>query len=79
MLEFELAKNKDREELAGCSGAPILDEDGNLISLVVEMNHEEEKVVEHGRYIGKRTRTKLYGVDLQKYKIALDEAAGGID
>jgi len=78
MLEFELAKNKYREELAGCSGAPILDEDGNLVSLVVEMKHEKEKVIEHGRYMGKRTRTKLYGVDLQKYKTLLDIAAGVI-
>lgn len=79
MLEFELPKNKDREELAGCSGAPILDEDGNLVSLVVEMDHEEEKVIERGRYMGKRIRTKLYGVDLQIYKTALDVAAGVID
>ncbi len=78
MLEFELSENRESEEIAGCSGAPIIDEDGNLVSLVVEMDHKYESILNNGRYKGKRLCTKLYGVDLQLFKTALDREAGVI-
>lgn len=41
----------------GCSGAPIIDEDGNLISLVS---------------FGEKDSNTIHGVDISKYKSALD-------
>lgn len=48
---------KSYEEYQGCSGAPILDEHGRLVSLVVE---------------GDDRKTKILGLNLNFYKIALD-------
>lgn len=41
----------------GCSGAPIIDEDGNLVSLVS---------------FGKKETNTIHGIDISRYKSALD-------
>jgi len=50
------APYRDFEEFQGCSGAPILDQDGNLVSLVVE---------------GDPGRTMIKGVNLRRYWAAV--------
>ena len=41
----------------GCSGAPIIDEDGNLVSIVVK---------------GDKEKNFIYGINLAKYRLAID-------
>ncbi len=48
---------KTYKDFYGCSGAPILDGDGRLVSLVVE---------------GDKRKTGIYGLDLRTYRCALD-------
>lgn len=49
------------EEYRGCSRAPILDSDGNIIPLVIG---------------GDITKNEIYGINLNKYKIVLDIESG---
>ena len=48
---------KTFKDYYGCSGAPILDDSGKLVSLVVE---------------GDKNKTGIYGLDLRTYRCALD-------
>jgi hypothetical protein len=48
---------RDKYDYKGCSGAPILDEEGNLVSLVTN---------------GAETTNILFGIRLDKLRIALD-------
>jgi hypothetical protein len=48
---------KTYKDYYSCSGAPILDGDGRLVSLVVE---------------GDKRKTGIYGLDLRNYRCALD-------
>ena len=45
----------------GCSGAPIIDENGNLVSLVS---------------FGRKSTNCIYGIDINRYRAALDIEAG---
>jgi len=45
------------ERFEGCSGAPILDTKGNIVALVCSGNKE---------------KNEIYGISLNKYKVALD-------
>ena len=47
----------DNRLLKGCSGAPILDKYGNLVSLIVKRDKKNKKIV--------------YGIDLKKVSISL--------
>ncbi|MBR3675523.1 MAG: hypothetical protein IKN71_00095 [Alphaproteobacteria bacterium] len=67
MLIFEMQDYVEDEYIKGCSGAPILDSKGNLIALVSE-RHE----VKANKYRGTQKKTLIYGLNLKKYKIALD-------
>ncbi len=67
MFVFEMQSPVNAEYIKGCSGAPILDSNGNLVSLVCE-RHE----VKANRYKGIKEKTLIYGLNLKKYKIALD-------
>jgi hypothetical protein len=49
------------EKYRGCSGSPIMDNDGNIVALVVE---------------GDLGKNEIYGINLNKYKIVLDIEAG---
>ena len=58
MYCFELQNSHPGHEYyQGCSGAPIMDEEGNLISLVIGGNIESNEI---------------YGVNLSKFKITID-------
>jgi len=48
---------KDPRDYKGCSGAPILDEEGNIVSLVTS---------------GYKNTNVLLGINLSKFKVALD-------
>lgn len=55
---FETAQRyKSYKEYQGCSGAPILSEEGQIVSLVVE---------------GDKHKTKIHGLNLAFYRLALD-------
>lgn len=54
---------KDPADYQGCSGAPIIDEDGNLVSLVTSCY---------------RNTNVLLGINLHEYKVALDIESGVI-
>ena len=55
---FKLGKTHPGHEFyKGCSGAPIIDEEGNLVSLVVG---------------GDRKNSVIFGINLFKYRIAID-------
>jgi len=56
--------NVDNRNLKGCSGSPILDENGNLVSLVVKRTRFK--------------RNKIYGINLERVKIAFHMEANSI-
>ena len=57
LFKLHNKEHPGHEFYKGCSGAPIIDEDGNLVSLVVEGNEKENCI---------------YGINLAKYKVVID-------
>jgi len=57
LFKLHNKEHPGHEFYKGCSGAPIIDEDGNLVSLVVGGNKKENCI---------------YGINLAKYKVAMD-------
>lgn len=63
--EFVLSENHKGDEFyRGCSGAPILDNEGNVVALVTS---------------GCESKNTIYGISLNRYKIALDIEAESMD
>jgi len=61
---FELPfSHPGHDAFKGCSGAPIMDEDGNIVALVCK---------------GDISKNIVYGISLKRYKIAIDVTYGGI-
>ena len=54
---------KGNDFYAGCSGSPIMDKDGNIVSLVVGRNDNTEE---------------MWGINLSAYKLAIDASIGNI-
>jgi len=55
---FNLGKTHPGHEFySGCSGAPIIDEEGNLVSLVIGGDIKDNVI---------------FGIDLSKYRVAID-------
>jgi hypothetical protein len=62
LLAFQLpVKHPGHDFFRGCSGAPIIDEEGRVVALVCEGNLEE---------------SIIYGVSLRRYQVVLDILVG---
>ncbi len=53
----------DHKFYKGCSGAPILDQNNNIVALVVEGNKDTDEI---------------YGINMNKFKVILDVESGSI-
>lgn len=64
MYKFRLShEHPGHEYYRGCSGAPIIDDEGDIVALVVRGDIRENAI---------------YGISLRKYKIAVDIECGNI-
>lgn len=62
LLAFRLpVEHPGHDYFRGCSGAPIIDEEGRVVALVCEGNIED---------------SIIYGVSLRRYRVALDVHTG---
>lgn len=62
---FKLSRqHQGHKYYQGCSGSPILDDDGNIVSLVTGGNEE---------------KNEIYGINVSRYKVVLDVILMGID
>lgn len=71
-LEFETGMRIDEERLVGCSGSPILDSAGNLVSLAVQFRTKTKPIKKGLNYRGNK-EIVVDGLDLQRYKVCLDD------
>ncbi len=69
ILEFESPDNPDKEHVRGCSGAPILDSRGNLVSIVIENVEHKQKMIKNNIYKGKYVQNIIRGINLTSPRI----------
>ena len=69
ILEFESPDNPDKEHVRGCSGSPILDSQGNLVSMVIENVECKQKIIKNNVYKGKYVQNIIRGINLTSPRI----------